>query len=472
MDSESFSYRESIFQNPSTSEWFDYHTHVGWSGDFWPLRCDSVDLGELENTFLPLESRVKTGSDVIFSWYGRYQQAKALGEPAINGTVGSLLEDDGSLAVNRVVMETIRKQSDIDFSAYAPLPGLPEFKRLASELVIGPRLASLNDIGLHSNAVATPGGTGALYLSARSMLAVGDTILFRSRRWSPYDTLAKECGLPIAEWPILPKTDSPHPKVDLEALENELEMIAINQERILAWINDPAHNPTGLSLDSDGRELVLDAFINCATNHPEKGVTLFLDTAYAIYADEPYGWSETIHKKFSWADWPENFLICWGFSASKSHTIYGMRCGAIVFLHPSEDYVARLGEICAVTGRGTWSLAPRLPQSTLMAIHSDEELASSWSLEKVRLKEMLAIRRNLFNEKMSQSELPLMPSDDGYFAFIPCDDPVSIAERAAESHLYVVPLEGGVRIGLCSIGSNDIVRAAEILIESWHSLAD
>ena len=48
----------------------------------------SMDLGHLENTFLPIESRIKTGSDVIFAWYGRYQQAKALGEPAINGTVG------------------------------------------------------------------------------------------------------------------------------------------------------------------------------------------------------------------------------------------------------------------------------------------------------------------------------------------------------------------------------------------------
>lgn len=431
----------------------------------------SVDLSHLEKTFLPPESLLKTGSDVIFSWYGRYQQAKALGEPAINGTVGSLLENDGSLAVNKVVMDTIRNQSDVDLSAYAPLPGLPQFKKLAAELAIGPRLASLRDIGLHSNAVATPGGTGALYLSARCMLAVGDSILLRSRRWSPYDTLATECGLPITEWPILPTGDSDHPKVDLNALEEKLGDVASSQERVLAWLNDPAHNPTGLSLDAEGRELVLDAFINCATKNPNKGVTLFLDTAYAIYADEPYGWSETIHNKFSWADWPENLLICWGFSASKSHTIYGMRCGAIVFLHPSEDYVARLGEICAVTGRGTWSLAPRLPQSTLVTIHNDEALASDWGLEKSRLKEMLTARREIFNERMAQSEIPLMPSDDGYFAFIPCDDPLSMAEKAAESHLYVVPLKGGVRIGLCSIGSSDVIRAAEILIESWHTLS-
>ncbi|MCS5526372.1 MAG: aminotransferase class I/II-fold pyridoxal phosphate-dependent enzyme, partial [Candidatus Poseidoniales archaeon] len=244
----------------------------------------AVDLGRLEDAFLPAESKKKTGSDTIFAWYGRYLQAKALGEPAINGTVGSLLEDDGTLAVNSIVMDSLRKQSDVDFSSYAPLAGLPDFKKLAAELAVGPRLASLQDIGLHSNSVATPGGTGALYLSARTMLAVGDTILFRSRRWSPYDTLAAECGLKIAEWPIL-NDGNGHEKVDLPALESTLENLATSQKRVLSWLNDPAHNPTGISLDSEGRDLVLDAFLNCARNHPEIGVTLFLDTAYAVYAD-------------------------------------------------------------------------------------------------------------------------------------------------------------------------------------------
>ena len=65
-----------------------------------------------------------------------------------------------------------------------------------------------------------------------------------------------------------------------------------------------------------------------------------------------------------------------------------------------------------------------------------------------------------------------MPSDDGYFACIPCDDPVAMAEKAYESQLYVVPLSGGVRIGICSIGSNQVERAVEILIDAWHSLTE
>ncbi len=429
-----------------------------------------VDVEQLENTFLPEESRAKSGRDNIFAWYARYQQAKALGEPAINGTVGSLLENDGSLAVNSVVSEVLRSREDIDISGYAPLAGLPEFIELAPELAIGPRLAGLHELGLHTSAVATPGGTGALYLSARTALAVGDTILLRSLHWSPYDRLAQECGLKVAHWPIIPEVVTNHPKVDLPGLEAELESIASNNPRVLSWLNDPAHNPTGLSLDAAGRELVLDAFIGCARAHPKTGVTLLLDTAYAVYAQEPYGWSETICSKFAWVEWPENLLICWAFSASKSHTIYGMRCGAIIFLHPSEDYVNRVAEVCTVTGRGTWSLAPRLPQATLLAIHRDETKAAAWAAERDRLLAMLRRRRRAFNDAVRSSGMPLLPSDDGYFAYLPCDAAQEVAERAAENFLYVIPMNGGVRIGLCSIPDDEVERAAEVLINAWRAV--
>ncbi len=69
----------------------------------------------------------KEGSDTIFSWFARYQNAKKEGKDAVNGTVGALLEDDGSLAVNKVVDAAIRESPPIEFSAYAPHAGLPDF---------------------------------------------------------------------------------------------------------------------------------------------------------------------------------------------------------------------------------------------------------------------------------------------------------------------------------------------------------
>ena len=45
----------------------------------------------------------KHGNDTIFSWWAKFQDAKAAGKPAVNGTIGALLENDGNLAINKVV---------------------------------------------------------------------------------------------------------------------------------------------------------------------------------------------------------------------------------------------------------------------------------------------------------------------------------------------------------------------------------
>ena len=40
---------------------------------------------------------------------------------------------------------------------------------------------------------------------------------------------------------------------------------------------------------------------------------------------------------------------------------------------------------------------------------------------------------------------------DGFFAWIESDDPAALAEACAEQDVYLVPLTGGVRIGLCAV---------------------
>ena len=50
----------------------------------------------------------KEGNDAIFSWYAKYKTAVLEGHAAINATVGSLLEDDGSLAINRAALKAVK----------------------------------------------------------------------------------------------------------------------------------------------------------------------------------------------------------------------------------------------------------------------------------------------------------------------------------------------------------------------------
>jgi len=428
-------------------------------------------LEELCETLLTDESRLKSGRDSIFACWARYQAAVASGQDAINGTVGSLLDNDGALAVNPTVLKTLREQADHELSAYAPLPGLPHFRLMVRRLALGDGLSIMQHHGIHSEAIITPGGTGALYLSARNLLSQNDALLLRDRHWSPYQTIAEECGLGLATWPLIPNNGSQHHQVDVESLRCVLQDLAKSQERILSWINDPAHNPTGMSLDSEGRSLVLSTFAEQARKDPKIGVTLFVDGAYAAYASEHHGWGDTIAQFSANEEWPANLLICYGFSASKAYTLYGQRCGALVMLHPSQPFLDKLLEVMLHTGRGTWSGATRLPQATVHTIHTNAEKYGEWEAEKDRLKALLDRRREAFNARCEEHGVPLFPNHDGYFAFLPLEESGPVAEAAEEMGLYLVPLDGGIRIGICSIAEDQIERAADILADAWRQCA-
>ena len=81
---------------------------------------------------------------------------------------------------------------------------------------------------------------------------------------------------------------------------------------------------------------------------------------------------------------------------------------------------------------------------------------------------MLTKRRQLFNDRCEKEGVPILPSHDGYFAFLPHETPEPIAQAAAARGLYVVPLKGGIRIGLCSIPTYHADQAAGILAEAWR----
>ena len=119
-----------------------------------------------------------------------------------------------------------------------------------------------------------------------------------------------------------------------------------------------------------------------------------------------------------------------------------------------------------VTGRQTWSATSRLAQYAVSQIHDDEKLGGEWSEECERLQNILATRRNLFISECEKLSVPINPTHDGFFAWLECEDPVKVAEDCARQQVYLVPLTGGVRIGLCAIPTEHIPKVASALSNS------
>ena len=407
----------------------------------------------------------KIGSDTIFSWWARYQKAIENGADAVNGTIGALLEDDGSLAINTVVDEAIRAAPPVEIAAYAPLKGMPAYLDLAKTLALGEYRNQMEEMGLSMTATATPGGSGALFLAASNFANRGEKVLLRDRYWGPYKGFLSGCDLKPETYPLLPShASNDHPFVDIVGFKSSLEQLCQVQDKVMIWLNDPAHNPTGLSLTASGRTAVLDAVMESASRHENVGHTLLIDAAYHLYADEPHGWGQTILESMNdgWP-WTENLLITFAISLSKSHTIYGLRTGALVSIHPDHEVTEKIATVMGVTGRQTWSAAPRVAQFSVSQMHSSTEGGEAWSVERDRLQALLVERRTLFVECCEKLNVPLNPTHDGFFAWLEHDDPPSIAEACAEQEVFLVPLTGGVRIGLCAIPLEKIPRVAQAL---------
>jgi len=406
----------------------------------------------------------KVGSDTIFAWWARYKEAVASGVDAVNGTIGALLEDDGSLAINAVVDEAVRKAPPVEIAAYAPLKGLPAFLDLAKTLALGERRSDLEAMGISATATASAGGSGALYLAATNFANRGDHVLLRDRHWGPYKGFLSGCDLKTLTYPLLPTYDSPHPYLDLQGFKKQLSVLCTSQDKVMMWINDPAHNPTGLSLTPGGRMAMLEAVMESASVNENVGHTLLLDVAYHLYADEPHGWAETLYEAMDegWP-WPENLLITFALSLSKSHTMYGLRTGALVSIHPDEAVTERIDTVMGVTGRQTWSAAPRVSQYTVSEMHASDEGGAAWSKERDRLQALLVERRTALIKACNELNVPLNPTHDGFFAWLEHEDPTAIAEACAEQHVYLVPLTGGVRIGLCAVPIEQIPKVAQAL---------
>ena len=303
----------------------------------------------------------KTGNDVIFSWLARYQNAAAAGASAVNGTVGALLEDDGNLAINTVVDAALARHLPQNFRPM-PLKGLPSFLDLSITLA----WATIDRIWRRSAFMLVlqqrPVVQGALPRSLK-FYRTGRCCPVEGPFWGPYAGFLRGCGLKAATYPLLPSTaESTTPNLDLRAFSDSLEKLAATQESVMTWLNDPAHNPTGLSLTAESRFALLNAFMESATRHEHVGHTLLLDAAYHLYADEPHGWAETIAealmrvclgRKTCWYALPFPFRSRTRFTA----------CVRSLGLSPSRANQCSTTQRCdGVTGRQTWSAAPRVAQ--------------------------------------------------------------------------------------------------------------
>ena len=384
--------------------------------------------------------------DKIFGISNRAKKmiAEKGADKVINATIGSLLDDDGKLIVLSSVDEVFRGLKPDEYADYAPICGIPAFREAVQKAAFGKfRPKSFTD------AVAAPGGTGALRNAIANYSQPGDKVLTSDWHWSPYNTIAGEIRRRVDTFSLFTEDR----KFNWQSFREKVLQLLDTQDSLVIILNTPAHNPTGYSFTLGDWDKVTEVLTEAAKKG--KAIALVVDAAYIDFAGDEEECRRFLPKLETM---PENVLPIIAYSLSKTFTLYGTRCGALICMAKTREIADEFKRVCEFSSRGSWSNGTKAAQVLLAKIYADDKLLARVSEERARYRDMLLARGRAFEEEAAKVGLEMVPFDAGFFASIPCSDPDGISAQLEKQGLFIVPLAKGLRVSVASVSEEKCRR--------------
>ncbi len=407
----------------------------------------SYKMAEANNRIIPVEDKI----------FGISQKAKEMiakegADKVVNATIGSLLDDEGKLVILSSVTEVLKNLKAIDYADYAPIAGTPDFIKAIKKATFGNYVPK----GF-TEAVATPGGTGAIRNTIQNYSKRGDQILTSDWYWSPYSTIAQDLERTIATYALFDEKGN----FNYSSFENKVKELLEKQDGLVIILNTPAHNPTGYSFTHDDWNKILKIIKDTVADGVKK-VTLLVDVAYLDYAGD-----EEEYRKFFplLEDMPSNILVIIAYSLSKSYTMYGMRSGAMICLTPDKELADEFKTVCSFSARGTWSNCNRAAMTTLSNIYADSNLLAKVTAERQNYCQMLVKRGKTFQKAANEIGLEIVPFDAGFFVTVPCANPDQVGLELQKEGIFTVPLGKGLRVSVACV-SEEICKRIPVAIQN------
>lgn len=358
-------------------------------------------------------------------------------DAVVNATIGALLDDDGNLIVLDSVGEVFEKLAPLDYAEYAPIGGTPLFREAVQKAAFGNHVPE----GF-KEAVATPGGTGSLRNVISNYSSPGDRVLTSDWHWAPYNTIAGEIGRSIDTFKFF--DDNRH--FNGASFKEKVREILSAQDSLVIILNTPAHNPTGYSLTLEDWDLVIETL--CEEGTSGKAIALLIDAAYIDFAGDEDEYRRFLPKLEAL---PENVISIVAYSLSKTFTLYGGRCGAMICVAKTKEIADEFKRVCEFSSRGSWSNSAKFAQVILSRIYEDPALLARINEERAAYRQMLLDRGRAFSEAADEAGLEIVPFDAGFFVSVPCEDPDALSAKLEKEDIFLVPLKMGIRISVASI---------------------
>lgn len=391
----------------------------------------------------------KFAADAIMAAAARCtEDVKANGADAvINGTIGSMMDENGDLIVLQVVRDTLAQLTANQIVAYAPIAGFTEFFDAAIDQCFGDSRPDG-----YIRAIATPGGSGALHTAVHNYSEAGEEVLTTDWYWGAYRNIARDDNRILREFELL--TEDGH--FNMKSFSENLKELVEKQHNTVIILNSPANNPTGFGLSLDEWDQVLN-FIKGLVEGKDKNIILVADVAYLDYSGEKQE-CRKFFKKFG--NLPANILPIIAYSCSKGFTLYGMRIGAMIAITPDKDIADEFSAINAYSARATWSNPTSAAMWTMMEITKDPEKVARLDAERAKYFHMIKDRADIFMAEAADCGLKILPYLSGFFITIPMIGADKVCALLEKEHIYLVPLKKGIRLAVCSVSKQKITGLA------------
>lgn len=271
-------------------------------------------------------------------------------------------------AVKRAEQRLVEQQTT---KTYIGGHGDPAFGKLIAELVLGAESALLKE--RRAGATQTPGGTGALRLSADfiAQSLPGRGVWLSDPTWPIHETIFAKAGLKVSHYPYVGSDN----RLDVAAM---LATLASVPKGDVVLLHACCHNPTGFDLSQDDWRQVLEIV-------RERQLLPLIDFAYQGFGDglEQDAWAVRLFA----TELPEVLITS---SCSKNFGLYSDRVGALIVCTHDAEKLLDVRSQLAFIARNLWSTPPDHGAAVVATILGDTELKQLWGTEVEAMRSRIA----------------------------------------------------------------------------------
>lgn len=413
----------------------------------------NTDLSSENSSLLSLLS--KKGKNAYFPSRGILGQSAEAKDAAINATIGTAFEEDGSPLCLECLEELVKIPSTAYL--YAPSFGLPNLRETWRNMLLA------KNPSLKGKAFSLPVVTNALThgLSVAGHLFVdpGDAIILPDLFWDNYELLFEEAyGGRLTTFPMFDG-----PAFNIAGMEKLLQAPG---DRKIVILNFP-NNPTGYTATEADAAAIRAALLRAA--EAGKRLVVILDDAYFGLVYEPGVSKESLFTDL--ADLHPNLLAVKLDGPTKEDYVWGFRVGFMTFgiKGATPAHYKALEAKTAGIVRGSISSVTSIGQHLLQKAYSQPDYASQKQTKyDILRRRYMRIKELLAQHPEYRAAFTPMPFNSGYFM---CVKPLGVEAEAVRKHLLatrntgVIVLSGLIRLAYSCVPCDKL----ELLFANLHA---